>query len=215
MTNETISQPTLPGHIRLCSYAFFTQQPAALAFADCSLPLRNDEPDSEYVTGACGLNAAYQSNCMAKQQAEVDGTVLMKLNMKFPLRSNVPKTRTIDLEAMRAVGFLHPLRMGAKLHEQLRLRVLELLKSTVSAAAHAKLGDLTLQGILIEHPVGARLLMADEPLLDLIVYRGIPDYKSERRRMIYVATVRAARASTMVAEAHLSKHIPVSAGSFH
>ena len=215
MINETVSQPTLPGHIRLCSYAFFTQKPAGLTFADCSLPLRNDEPDSDYVTGACGLSAAYQSNRMAKQQAEVDGTGLITLNMRFPLRGNVPKTRTIDLDAMRAVGFLHPLRMGSKLHEQLRLRVLVLLKPTVSATAHAKLGDLTLQGILIKHPVGARLLMADEPLLDMIVYRGIPDYKSERRRMIYVATVRAARAFTIVGQAHLSKHTSVSAGSFH
>ena len=139
----------------------------------------------------------------------------MKLSMKFLLRGGIPKIGMIDLEATRAVGFLHPLRMGSKLHEELRLRVLKLLKSTVSAAAHAKLQDLTLQGMLIEHPVGARLLMAGEPLLDMIVYRGIPGYKSERRRMIYVATVRAARASTMVAEAHLSKHVLVSAGSFH
>ena len=215
MTTETISQPQLPRHILLSSYAFVTKQPEGLAFAECSLPLRNDEPDSNYVTGAFGLNAAYQSHCMAKQQAEADGTVSMKLNMKFLLRGGIPKVGTIDLEAMRAIGLLHPLRMGSKLHEELRLRVRKLLKSTVSAADYAKLQDLTLQGILIEHPVGARLLMADEPRLDVIVYRGIPDYKSERRRMIYVATVRAARASTMVAEADLSKHISVSAGFFH
>ena len=68
MTTETISQPQLPRHILLCSYAFVTKQPEGLSFADCSLPLRNDEPDSDYVTGAFGINAGYQSHCMASSR---------------------------------------------------------------------------------------------------------------------------------------------------
>ena len=124
MTTETISQPQLPRQIPLCSYAFVTEQPEGLSFADWSLPPRNDEPDSDYVTATFGINAGYQSHSMAKQQAEADGTVSMKLSMKFLLRGGIPK-----------IGL--------------------------------------------------------------------------------IATVRAARVCTMVAEAHLSKHVLVSAGSFH
>lgn len=144
MIAETF-QRALPRVVQLCSYAFLSKSAEGLSFTDHSLPLRNDEPDSDYATGALGLHAAYQSHCMAKQHAEADGTVSMELNMKFALRGDIPKTGTIDLEAMRAVGFLHPLRMGSKLYEELRLRVRKLLKSKVSAAAHAKLLDLTLQ----------------------------------------------------------------------
>ena len=62
---------------------------------------------------------------------------------------------------------------------------------------------------------GRRAPAEDEQFSDAIVYRGIPDYDSERWSTIYVATVRAARASTMVAEACFSKHISASAEFLH
>lgn len=214
MTTQTYQQ-ALPREIQLCSYAFLSKTAEGLSFTHHSLPLTNDEPHEDYVTGAFGVFAFHHSDRMAKHQAEADGTVSMRVNVKAQLRAPIPGAGRMDRQAMEEVGLFCPRRMELKLYEELRLRLLALLKPTVSAADHLNLRELTMQGILLAYPVGARLLMAEEPLLDMLVYKGVPRYKSDCRRMINVATVRAARESGMVTEALLAEHISVSKARFH
>jgi hypothetical protein len=196
------------GCIQIYTYAFVRRLPKSLVFGDHRMPLRNGVHDPGFVSGAYGTNASNEALFMAGDHAEGLQVQLLTLCLFYKLRDGMPPRKAIDRRAAQATGFLHLGRVEKAYGNELRETVISSLSSVLSHQAHKSIEDLSLAGVMVKHPVAAQMLLAADPLLDMIVRPALL-YYGERERQISVATVRASRASEMNAQARYLEGIPV------
>lgn len=201
-------QVKVAGCIQICTYAFVRKIPKSLVFADHRMPLRNAVHDPEFVSGVYGTNANNGSLFMAGDHAEGLQFQLLTLCLFYRLRAGMPARKAIDRKAAQATGFLHLGRVEKNYGKELRETAISSLSSVLSRRANKSIEDCSLEEVMIKHPVAAELLLASDPLLDMIVRPALL-YFGERERRISVATVRASKALEMSAEARYLEGIPV------
>ena len=196
------------GCIQICTYAFIQKLPKLLVFADHRMPLRNAVHDPKFVSGAYGTYASNQSSFMASDHAKSLQIQSLPLCLFYKLRDGMPPSKAIDRPAAQATGFLHLGRVENTYGKELREIAISSLSSVLSHQAHRSIENLSLADVMVKHPVAAEMLLAADPLLDMIVRPALL-YYGERERRISVATVRASKALKMNAQARYLEGIPV------
>jgi hypothetical protein len=207
-------QQKLTGHIRIGRHAIVPGEASHVDFRDHALPIRGLAPDARFVTGAYG--ASIDPAClMASRVAQSIGMQDYRLYLHYEVRGGVPRNSIGGAEA-RSTGFLPTGRLVASFRDELHESLRSHMRRMLSPSASAYLDRLSFEDLLVQHPALARVLLDDEPRLDVVVHPVVLQYEGCEEIGILAATVRAERAAQMSVQVYRCEgSVTASCGSTH